>query len=197
MFEIVNRNIRGKKYIKLIYLMLDYCDKMVFQLPNTFKHFDEEKINADDTIESVNFVALENNDLFCRYKNKVKFAVKMSGVAKNIINEYESLTYYGKKCNHTFDVFVMSVGSNLRDYLFLTDSIYDWKYPDLPEDICFFKNNKCVLETITHEKLTFLHTDDKELLRKIKFARLRLKKSYSTETLTLSPDNKIIEILEF
>ena len=37
----------------------------------------------------------------------------------------------------------------LKDY---NNSLFDWRYPELPEDIMFYQNNKCILAVCSHEK---------------------------------------------
>ena len=46
--------------------------------------------------------------------------------------------------------------------------VYDWLYPEAPEDLCFYKNGYCWLATTSHEKMGFLYTDNAAVVTALK-----------------------------
>ncbi|MEY8192391.1 stage III sporulation protein AH [Peribacillus simplex] len=48
-----------------------------------------------------------------------------------------------------------------------TNSLYDWVYPQLPEDLSFFKNGKEWLATNSHEQECYILTEDKNEIDKV------------------------------
>ncbi|MFH0070360.1 hypothetical protein [Peribacillus sp. NPDC056705] len=48
-----------------------------------------------------------------------------------------------------------------------TNSLYDWEYPQLPEDLSFFKNGKEWLATNSHEQECYILTEDKNEIDKV------------------------------
>lgn len=49
----------------------------------------------------------------------------------------------------------------------VSNSLYDWMYPDLPEDLCFYKNGKPWLIDIAHENYSYILTEDETEINEI------------------------------
>ncbi|TDL89551.1 stage III sporulation protein AH [Vibrio vulnificus] len=49
----------------------------------------------------------------------------------------------------------------------LSNSLYGWVYPDLPEDLSFFSSGKEWLVTSSHEKESYIHTENPIEIAKI------------------------------
>ncbi|BBW96061.1 stage III sporulation protein AH [Geobacillus icigianus] len=49
----------------------------------------------------------------------------------------------------------------------VTNSLYDWVQPHLPEDLSFFKQGKEWLVTISHEKESYIYTEDEYEIKKV------------------------------
>ncbi|KFN04094.1 hypothetical protein [Bacillus clarus] len=49
----------------------------------------------------------------------------------------------------------------------LSNSLYEWVFPDLPEDLSFFKSGKEWLITCSHEKESFIKTEDKKEIERV------------------------------
>lgn len=193
---VTNKDIKGNKYKKLMTYMTQYCDTIVFQLHNMDKMFDDEIVSGNENVEDVEFEIYDDIELFYKYKNDVENLMKSTGIYADIKNAYESLNYYGNGCNYVFDVYVLSISDNTLSFLGKSTSLYKWCYPSLPEDICFYKNNRCILETITHEKYCFLYTDDAEALKELEKIGLKIDSTYpDKEYLILNDENKVVRIM--
>lgn len=87
-----------------------------------------------------------------------------------VIKNYMSVEYCGRFTEDVYNIYQMNFDYYIVDYLYIELNLYKWIYPNLPEDLCFYRNGKCFVKTISHEKLCFIYTDDsKEIedLRKI------------------------------
>ncbi|MEY8350758.1 stage III sporulation protein AH [Bacillus cereus] len=70
--------------------------------------------------------------------------------------------------NQTAKVYYYYADENAKNVLKgLSNSLYSWVQPDLPEDLSFFKSGKEWLITCSHEKGSFINTDDKEEIQKV------------------------------
>ena len=167
MVEITDKNIKRNKYNKLIEYLLGFCDTLVFQAPNFFKLFDDDNVDEYTKYEDVDFYIDGGIDNFNDYKKQIERHVEL--IADDILSKYEDITYYGNKCNYVLEVYVVKISDNTHEFLKICNSLYDWRYPRLPEDLCFFKTGKCILETITHEKLCFIDVESvgENILRKM------------------------------
>lgn len=73
-------------------------------------------------------------------------------------NQGESLKY---KEQYLYDICFYRACPEIEEFLLHTvDSLYDFKPPYLPEDISFFKEGYCWLNTITHEKIGYIYIKD-------------------------------------
>ncbi|MDQ0163272.1 stage III sporulation protein AH [Aeribacillus alveayuensis] len=70
--------------------------------------------------------------------------------------------------NQTARVYYYFTDENAKKVLKeLSDSLYDWVQPHLPEDLSFFKDGKAWLITSSHEKESFIDTQDNYEIKKI------------------------------
>lgn len=76
------------------------------------------------------------------------------------LNELET---YRIKC--TNKNLLYRVCDNTKNLLLKPNAILDWKYPNYPEDIAFYKNRYCWFFTTTHESSVTLLVDNEEEIR--------------------------------
>lgn len=112
---------------------------------------------------------------FClKYSNKFiivnRKTMKLSKNYHNIINILEPFLIRKYKSNEWPGTKL--IGNKATIYLLhynvetitiikkYTNRLFDWKYPNLPEDICFLdKNENVILATISHENDAFINTN--------------------------------------
>lgn len=82
---------------------------------------------------------------------------QLGDISTSIVYKTESFSYLGYKYGHLCKTFVVSTSDivTCKKFLLRAKSIWDWQYPKLPEDICFFKNGKCIFRSVAHERLVF------------------------------------------
>ena len=74
---------------------------------------------------------------------------KEQGVWPGTISAAAAIVYYFKCSERAKDIIVNS-----------SNSLFDWKAPFLPDDICFFKDEKVWLTTTTHEHIYYIDTEE-------------------------------------
>lgn len=68
----------------------------------------------------------------------------------------------------TSDKYFYRISDNIKHFLLQQESLCKINNPIPLEDITFFNNNKWWLETITHEKLIFIHPKDENEIKTLK-----------------------------
>ena len=64
--------------------------------------------------------------------------------------------------------FVYLNNSAVKQYLKSAESIYHWNYPNNIENSCFYKNDVCVFESVTHEDYFVFYSGDKIEIDRLK-----------------------------
>lgn len=166
---IIKNKIDEWTYSKLIDFLLIRCDLISYRLPNynkftvteeALKYYPECKLG-------VIYRDINNND-FEVYKKNIQFT--LDAFEKYCIKEYEDFKYHNSIQGYDSEVKLIKLSDKLIGPLKAIGGLYDWQYPNMPEDLCFFSKGKCFLKSVAHEKLCFIYTDDKfdmKILKKI------------------------------
>ena len=121
---------------------------------------------------------------FTEYKNKIKPI--LNTFKSNLIYAEQTKCYLDQKTEHINEVYYYNtLGLSCEPFNQL-ESIYDWRYPNFPEDICFYKNGECWLQSIAHEHLCFIYDDSKEIKDYIKWLGFQYIKSRTDKPPKLS-----------
>lgn len=118
-------NVKGKEYKLLLDLLSRQCNRFAFVENRQMMEFEEERLD---------------------YIDKLIGSIKGHLIERKIQQKWE--TSQGSAYVFYFH-FNNATKLFLKDY---SNSLFDWRYPELPEDIMFYKNNKCILAVCSHEK---------------------------------------------
>ena len=69
-----------------------------------------------------------------------------------------------------YDIYLFKSDVKVLPILLKSEKLADWKAPQFPEDLCFFRNNECWLFTVSHEEIlsfTLKSYDEYDLLKSI------------------------------
>lgn len=136
-----------KRYNALIIYLYNCCDTLSFLIPD----YDyAEDIKYEDNIE-----------LF------------MSAIEPYIIKNYQSNEYCGSKTGGKYNIYHVTFDENVIGPLCAGLHLYNWIYPYLPEDLCFYKEGKCYLSSVAHEKLCWIYTEDEDEIKALKETGLK------------------------
>ena len=75
--------------------------------------------------------------------------------------KYDSLPQHYER-GQNFNVYLLNEESS--KFISERSSFWDWRIPFLPEDLSFFRYKKVWLNTISHEKMIIIITEDKKIL---------------------------------
>lgn len=151
------------QYCLLIGYILKICDSFACSLPN----FDKIFTNMDllQGVEDISpfmkdsfFRYLDDGVAFEAYKTKVSSRLKL--IADHQIKSYKSLRFATNLYDREREIYVYRIDSDLNFDFFETEGLFTWRYPGLPEDLCFYRNNKIYMEVIAHEELCFIEADE-------------------------------------
>lgn len=83
---------------------------------------------------------------------KIKEALKSCLVKKRHDSVWPGTKSYSDK-KYNFDICFYKTDNTAKSIILQAESILAWEYPKYPEDICFFRKNKCWLFTVAHEEI--------------------------------------------
>ena len=113
------------------------------------------------------FAAFESCDHMSLF---VRSGLRLHSSGKQVLKRMEPFLvsdYWGHEWPHTsgqrHHIRCYKTCDELRDIVLdVSQSLYQWVQPKLPEDPAFYRKNKIWLHSITHEKMSFLSLTDKE-----------------------------------
>ena len=59
------------------------------------------------------------------------------------------------------------LSKQIQKLIIKTGSFANWRNPDLPEDMAFYKNKKPWLYSISHEDIVYINTNDNKLINEL------------------------------
>ncbi len=185
---IAKGKIDGWLYVKLINYLLIRCDVLTFKLPNfnhltlsdeAKKYFPQYKLKGD-------FQEINNKEFF-EYKENISNTLEQ--FEPFYLKEYIDFKYFDTIQGYDAEIKIVKIDESLDFILTAISGLYDWVYPEKPEDLCFFSKGKCFLKSIAHEKTCFIYTDDeweKKMLRKLGLKFIDYNELYREERPSLS-----------
>ena len=135
-----------EKFLEYIFIT---CDMVSFHFPN-FQNQGVGNILSDH--------AGGLNKEYAEYLDKNKKLLSQCmryGAEIKVSNVYD-----GRKLGHNTKV----LRTKLSDFLKLFISkyhLFDFLFPDLPEDLCFYKNGVCRFSSISHEEIFVVQNETK------------------------------------
>lgn len=123
----ITENVKGKRYKQLIDLLSKQC--------NCFAFVENRQM-------------MENEEERLAYIDNLIVDIKEHLIERKIQRKWETTQLRGA----TGYVFYFQLNNASR--LFLkehSNSLFDWINPELPEDIMFYQNDKCILAVCSHE----------------------------------------------
>ena len=127
-----------QQYLMLVKDCLSKCDVVSFCLP---------------------YLAGGESD-FRTYKKKVQPILDI--FEPNLLFSERTNYYVGEESVYPKEVYYYDTLGLSNEPFNMVESIYDWRYPNLPEDLCFFKGETCWFKSIAHEQMAFIYDDSEE-----------------------------------
>lgn len=90
----------------------------------------------------------------------------------NILKSEKIFNNFYKKKNvderNKLKSFVYLNNQAVKKYLKSADSIYHWNYPNDIENLCFYKNDVWIFESVTHEDYFVFYSENKTEIERLK-----------------------------
>ena len=136
--------------------------KMMENIKNPYTQEELDKMDEftiKETIEIMLFIVVGNED----YEQKMYEYINR--LQNNIIktDKCECKPYWSN-----YDTYYLKIDDFLENQLLKNRALYEWDFPNLPSNICFYKNDKLWLETIAHEEICRIYTEDEEEIEYLK-----------------------------
>ncbi len=135
----LTKNPQKKVYTDLIALAFDTCD--------TFHLVLRKDMGLSDAL----------TDFLKQLDGSLIEVKEESEWASNILADGETAFVYYYHTNSSAKAIILNAAN----------SLYDWVYPELPEDLSFFKNGKEWLATNSHEQECYILTEDQNEIDKV------------------------------
>lgn len=120
-------------------------------------------------------IAFEYSDSFILVINKDLDTSKnlinvMNKLKNSLIEMKEESEWPSTKLwkDNTAYIYYYKTTSNAKEILENEcNSLFGWLQPELPEDLCFFKDKKCWMATCSHEDIVDFYIEDVNLISKL------------------------------
>lgn len=97
-----------------------------------------------------------SDDIAVNYEYYEKMDRVIKPIEEAIISKENAFSYLGYGYGHLCETFIVNAKHpSVREFLLTSDSIFNWKNPDFPEDVSFFRQGKCWIRNVAHENMMF------------------------------------------
>lgn len=129
---------KQENYIKIMDLAFKYCNSFAFIRHSQLFYH-----------QSIDLLLDELHEEFIESKEQTEWP--------GTISVHPATVYYFKTTDKAKDLITKAC-----------KSLFDWKAPYLPDDLCFFRNGKEWLINTVHERFCAIKTDEEEIANEIK-----------------------------
>ena len=137
------------------------------------QYYLEDFKNKEQYCKFINYM-VENSDKF----SLVYFKYSENGKVKSTVKEMEKLlrpykifSYNGNQWpstvtlnenNHIYKITLYKVAPGVEEILTKPNDLLDWDYPNLPMDLCFYKNGYSWFASAAHEHYASVYLETKQ-----------------------------------
>lgn len=153
-------DIKDNKYSSLIKYLYTKCKRITFFITDFSIKLD--KVNITKYHFGKPIVSLDEYDLnpsFLEYVNLIE--KKIPTTMKNVIKKYFDFKYPHTVSDRLILVYEIEFTEEvLYELININRDLYSFSYPDLPEDICFYVEDRILISTICHEEECAIEMDE-------------------------------------
>lgn len=144
-------------------------EEIIKTIINGYEKIKKEYITKKRTMEKIkdnlkeDLILERHNPEWCGNASWFEpFYISTSSIEEKIQIEYKH------KGEYIYNICFYKTSDNVKEFLLQQDRLYKFLPPNLPEDISFFRNGKCWLETVSHERIGRIYTKDEEEIKYLK-----------------------------
>lgn len=171
--------ISGKEYSNLIDFLLSNSDIVTFSVPKPLKLISNarNKIININRQEAITYGQGQLED----YKEMEQALLRADNIFNNfkdnIIFTYNDVIYGDDIYHYEHKIYVLSVDERLKELFSLTDNLYKWCYPNLPESPIFYKDGLSFWKSNTKSKESFIFSTETNVVDFLQKSRILFKKA--------------------
>ena len=159
---IINGFISKEAYNELLLFLIEKSDTYMFHLPNMGKMLINQRNHKDFPEYPLGYTEINDQKDHFNYVDNVKKYLEI--IQSDIISSHIDTGYLEQTFNIEIEVFNVNISEKTLDFFSITDSFYEWQYPELPENPCFFVDGKCIFECVAHEKMCIIYLYNEEVV---------------------------------
>lgn len=171
--EEVIKNFNNSEFMEFAYNKLKDRKGIIIKWTYPLKGIDKKlnKTEAEINESKARGIKMDIDDIIFVGAGKDIFAQKMKEI-KEILEK----DFIKKEEWEYSDTYYYKISDELEKLLIKQRRLYNMLFPDFPEDIRFYKNDNCWIETISHEELGFIKIEDIEVYNYLSDIGLKLEK---------------------
>ena len=123
-------------------------------------------LNESDAFSLVYFRYSESEALK-KSARRVKNLLEPLKIYAQNVNEWPSMITLNEN-SHIYRLTVYRAEPEAMEALKQADSLWDWDYPVLPMDLCFYKEGYAWFAASSHEEWNSLYTDDEQVIERLR-----------------------------
>lgn len=177
-FYTIIDEISGEKYTKLIDFLCSKCNTFSFSIPNFSKTVVTEE-NADMLSEyEIGYIEedKEGKEDYRKYRTHIQ--KYLDSISKYVIKNYYTTEYCRSISAYEKEIYTIELNEVTREFFKNTKSLFEWTYPDFPEDLAFYIDGELYMGSVAHENICDFYMDFKEVKKFLKNTGIDYHKSY-------------------
>ena len=132
----------------------------VFKDKQKYRSFINYMVLHSDKFSLVYFKHSEN-EASKKSVKEIKTLLKPYKIYSVSGNQWPSMVTLNEN-NHIYNITLYKSSPDVENILTLTNDIFDWDYPSLPMDLCFYKDGYAWFSSSAHERFACVYIDSKE-----------------------------------
>jgi len=181
----IQTDIKNIDYTSLLQHALGFCDVLTLQIPNNNKMIINKNNNKlYPELEIGHYEIIEDLLFEVYYDNANRLVERLFGnhIIKTILDTKYLTSIYGSERK----IYLIKMSQEVVDNLRFTYSLFAWKFPFLPEDICLFSEDKCWLHSIAHEEICWGYDNSKDIKSILKKMKIKFFEEQDLDTIMLN-----------
>ena len=131
-----------------------------FENKETYIRFIEYMVLNSDSFSLIYFKYRENEKYTTTVK-EIQTLLKPYKIFAKRSTQWPSMITLNEN-NHIYKLVLYKSTVGVEKILSTVEKLFDWDYPSLPMDLCFYKDGYAWLVSSSHERCAFLCIDDKK-----------------------------------
>ena len=146
------KDVKNQKYKALMNYAFKKCDVVMFVFMDVGLLEDE----LEENHKTMNLFEKKFKKYILKHRNGTHWVGTRIGY-----KELKTEGYYDPPgFEKLFNIYFLKIGDPVKEYLLSNCDLFSWFNPEYPEDISFFKDGYCWINSVTHEEFCEICCED-------------------------------------